>query len=521
MKIKNCIGIIGLFLSLAVMSCYDDKGNYDYEEIEQTYVYAGFEINGYEKAVGDILEIYPTIVNGGDRLGDTARYDYWWTAQRELYREGVNNQQYVIGHGPNLYYQIDLPNISPDRYMITLHMKDKESGIEWTKVTYLRITGSLQEGWLLLCDRQGKAELNMYASKSDGTMVLVKDMLEKSGFPYTTGPRKVMYEDNTNTLDGKKIWILTDEGTGWLTKGDFQWKEDQLMKYRMVEAVGNNYTCADMAQFGMVMFHFEDDAHGNGLQALSFKLMGPVYTGNIAVYEKGASRFTVAPYVGGNLTNPTVEAGIVYDRDNRQFVLCAVSGGAIPEECVRLSDNPKWKVGKELLYMQTTNSQNRTFALFKEEDSEDVMECEVEVKAEFDIAAMGFVTKPVYNKDQVYPNAPHLKNAKFYAYHMTQGYLYYVYGNTLYTWYDGQERELKTFTDGEVTALHCQYVKSGNTQNSEYLLVATYKEDPDVPEDKWGNLYFFASDGAAAVNLSQKNKLSGVGKIVDIDYQLK
>lgn len=520
MKIKNCFWIAGLFLSLAVMSCYDDKGNYDYREIEQTYVFNGFE-NGYEKAVGDILEIYPTIVNGGDPLGDTARYEYRWTAQRELYREGVNNQQYVIGRGPNLYYQIDLPNIDPDQYLITLHMKDKESGIEWTKSTYLRITGSLQEGWLLLCDRKGKAELNIYARKSDESMMLMKNVLEKSGFPYITGPRKVMYEDNSNTSDGKKIWILTDGGTGWLTKGDYQWKEDQLMKYRMLEPVGNDYTCADITQFSMVVFQLEDDTHGNGVQTLNFQNAGSIFSGNIAVYDKGLSSFTVEPYVAGNYSNPTVAGGILYDRDNRQFVMCLVNAGTLPEECVRLSDNPKWNVGKKMLYMQSTASQNRSFGLFEVEGSDDVLECEFALNAEFSMSIMNFVTKPVYNKDQIYPNATHLKNAKFRAYHMTEGYLYYVDGNTLYTWYEGQERVLRNFTDGEVTALHCQYVKTGDTKNSEYLLVATYQEDENVPEDKWGNLYFFATDGASPVNLSQKNKLTGVGKVVDIDYQLK
>ena len=520
MKIKNCFWIIGFFWSLALMSCYDDEGNYDYKDIEQTYVYDGFE-NSYQKSVGDLLEIIPTIVNAGDAWGDTARYEYWWTAQRELYRQGMNNQQYVIGQGPSLYYQIDLPDISPDKYLITLHMKDKETGIKWTKTTYLKITGSLPEGWLMLCDRKGKAELNMYARKSDGTMVLVKDMLEKSGFPYVGGPRKVVYEKNVNSTDGNKIWILTDQGTGWLTKGDYQWKEDQLMKYKMLTPVGEDYTCANIAVFNNVIFQMGDEAHGSGLQAYTPQNMGSIYAGNIAVYDKGTSGFSITPYIGGNYTNPTVMGGIVYDRDNRQFAYCSVNQGTLPEECIRLSDNPKWQVGKEMLYMQSTISNDRIFALFKAGESDDIMECELAIQSQFDVPSLSFKSVPVYRSDRILPNATHLKNARFRAYHMTTGYLYYVEGNTLYAWYDGRERMLRTF-DEEVTALCCEYVNdNGNTQESKYLLVATYKEDPALPEEKWGNLYFFTTDGEAAINLNQKNKVAGVGKVIDIDYQLK
>lgn len=520
MNIKRIAWIVYGLILMGSISCYDDKGHYDYKLVEQSMVIDGID-KGYSKAVGDVLEIIPTIVNYGDPVGDTARYEYWWTAQRELYREGVNNTQYVIGHGPSLYYQVDLPNISPDMYLIVFHMKDKKTEIEWTEMTNLTITGSLQKGWLLLTDKGGNAELNMYAQKSDGKMVLVKNILSKSGFPYTQGPRKIMYEKNMNTADGNKIWILTDAGAGWLTKEDYQWAEDQMMKYKMVEPVGDGYTCRNMQQYGMVIFQLEDEAYRGGFQAVNWQNLGAVYAGNVAVYDKGTSNFTVEPYVGGNYTNPMVAGGILYDRDNERFVYCAVTNSALPEECVRLSDKPDWQVDMKMLYMQSTISQDRIFALFENEGTDDVWQYELQLT--IGISFVGGVpvmeSKPVFNKRELLENAPHLKNARFRTYQMTKGYLYYIDGNTLYTWYDGAEHQIMTFSD-EVTALHCQYV-DGDPASSEYILVATYSDNSEIAEEERGDLYFYTTDGAASVNIAQRNHLKGVGKIVDIDYQLK
>lgn len=519
MNIKNNGWLLLFFWIFFGTSCYEDKGNYDYQPANQTSALDGFA-KDYKLAVGDILEIIPTILNSGDVLGDTARYDYWWTAQRSLHREGENNQQYVIGRGPSLFYQIDLPNISPDDYLIVFHMKDRKTQIEWTHARTLAITGSLQEGWLLLSDKGGNAELNMYARKSDGKVVLVKDLLEKSGFPYLRGPRQITYENNFTSSDGNKIWILTDEATGWLTKTDYQWRDDQLIKYKMVNPVGNNHVNADIKQYQSLIVLFDDKSVG-GFQARDYRNLGSIFGGNIAVYNKGEISFKVEPYVGGSYSNPMINAALLYDSDNQQFVWCPVVGNSTPEESVKLSGDTRWKVGKKMIYMQSVVKSGRIYALFEDPDVADaVWEYDMEIESRFDPASMGFVASPVIRGVRKLENASHLRQAKFIVYHMNDAYLYYTHDKTLYTHYNGDERPLKIYDD-EITVLHTQYVGSGETQNMNYLLLGTYKEDPEAAQANLGDLYFFSTDASNPINLTQRNKVSGVGKVVDIDYQLK
>ena len=521
MNVKYSIGFLLFLWVLAGTACYDDKGSYDYQPVQETYVASGIKIS-YQKAIGEILEIIPTIVNGGDNLGDTSRYEYRWTAQREIEREGEDNTLHVIGHGLSLYYRVELPKLShEDHYLVTLHMKDRVTGIDWTKTTLLTVTGDFPEGWLLLRDEGGKAELDIYAQKSDGSMMLVKDLLKYSGNPYLNGPRKVVYEDATGDSDNV-IWILTDAGTFYIDKKDYFWDETRMMKYIMVEIAGNDYTCEDLASiaFGTKTFQIMED--GGGVQCRVITSKGGIYQGNVAAYQDG-TRFSVAPYFGhGQKRNPMFSSVLLYDTDHQQFVSCGGAMGESPKFCTAMTPESDWKIGKKMLYMQHA-ALNYTYALFGEEGSNDILQCKINFGMGFNPSTGAMGASITMGLKETLTGATHLKNARLRIYHSTTGHLYYVDGNTLYTWYDGHEQPLQTFTE-EVTALHSQLTYATDTDAQKiqsYLLVATYAPRQDIEQDKWGTLYFYTVDQATPVNIREANRVTGVGKVIDIDYQEK
>ena len=125
-----------LFICIAGMltffsaSCYDDKGSYDYHEINEITV-SNWPEDGYTAINNsDTLRITPQweldststepyIAFSMDNGQDTARYEYIWEVQESEVTS--DDQGTIISRERNLVYPVNLP---PTNYYVFLKIRD-------------------------------------------------------------------------------------------------------------------------------------------------------------------------------------------------------------------------------------------------------------------------------------------------------------------------------------------------------------------------------------------------------------
>ena len=141
MNLKNicCFFVMALFF----YACYDDKGNYDYREINEITV-EGIEAS-YARDVDDSLRIYPVLK--GTMYEDTSRFTYRWEAAGRKLAETYN-----------LEIQVDMvPGERSCRFVV----KDKETEVEKYHRFTLNVSSSTAGDLITVLSKyQGRAELS-------------------------------------------------------------------------------------------------------------------------------------------------------------------------------------------------------------------------------------------------------------------------------------------------------------------------------------------------------------------------
>ena len=105
-RILNMITGLSLLGAMTLTSCYDDKGNYDYHELDKVEIdtadlgiQSAYVISRYDK-----LEIEPNIYFNGKLVNDdnTAPLDYVWTIYSAHSGANVDRTIDTIGHQAKL-----------------------------------------------------------------------------------------------------------------------------------------------------------------------------------------------------------------------------------------------------------------------------------------------------------------------------------------------------------------------------------------------------------------------------------
>lgn len=141
MKLRNIT--YGLAVLLLVSSCYEDKGNYDYHDINE------IEISGidplYEIDQYDMLVIEPNLA--GTLYSDTERFTYEWEIDRKIVSEEFK-----------LEYEVEnTPGNKNARFIVT----DKQTGIKSYMRFSLTVTSSTSGDLVMVLSKHnGKAEMS-------------------------------------------------------------------------------------------------------------------------------------------------------------------------------------------------------------------------------------------------------------------------------------------------------------------------------------------------------------------------
>ena len=145
-----------VLLVLACYACYEDKGNYDYEEINSFEVERITTNQMSPYTVGDTVFAVPTLKFAVDSNENDLTYEWRLMGGR------------LIGTERELAYVADTVN---DNYMpvfASLTVTNGKNGLRANALcTFMVFKKNFQEGWMLLSERNGKAELNYLIWKTE------------------------------------------------------------------------------------------------------------------------------------------------------------------------------------------------------------------------------------------------------------------------------------------------------------------------------------------------------------------
>ncbi|WP_185957420.1 PKD-like family lipoprotein [Saccharicrinis carchari] len=204
------------FLLLLLASCTEDLGNYDYIDLKE------IEFNNIESEI-TALSFSDLVIE--PELGDIneSNYLFEWKAIR---RDG-DMQTTIIGEEKNLNYSVKLP---PALYSLVYTVREKEAEVFSRKVVELRVKSITSEGWLVLCDDNGNARLDIHSKVTDQTYF---DILSPYDLGVITGPRKLQVLPNMLTDHNSPFYLFADNAATKLGRNDIEWKPEYDMSYEM------------------------------------------------------------------------------------------------------------------------------------------------------------------------------------------------------------------------------------------------------------------------------------------------
>ncbi len=534
MKMKNMILLSFIFF---LMSCYDDKGNYDYREMaeikienlpETLEILGGIEHIVAQPKVTSSLE--------GEIKDGNPNFEFSYKLEKkggsQLYDEAW------VDLNPSKSLKLDtLISIPSGNYVVWFAVKDKRSSIEYSTTFDVKVTSSTYEGWLVLCNEgeEKRVRMDMISVISADRIEPAYDLLSLLGLPDLKKATKIgFYPAPVQT--GDVIYLMSEEGTYKLDQNTFE-TSDMYNIYTTDFIVApsdpdeNIIEYMPLANMGPPTARAIFAVSNKGNVYALVTAAGAAFEMPINTSVRGKSpEYRVAPYVGISMVrypgNST--AALFYDIDNKRFVGWSFKSPTTNDINQILTPVPNPEVGKlfdfktgmDLVYMEGTSYSNGlVYAILQNASGKRVI-------YGINMSGAGFVQESIYEN----LNAPDFDKATVFAFHSQFPYMFYgvenkVYLHNLGTNITYEMTNIGLSANEEVTMLkfnlyHNNYWWPEPTEEfmaRQYeLMVGTY--DNRVSGVDGGKLGFYKVDGANN-SITKRVEYSGFARIKDVRYR--
>lgn len=199
MNIRNIISLLPSVLALLTASCYDDKGNYDYHELDQVEIdTTGTGVRSeYSIMRFDTLRIDPHIVYNGHEATASDPLSYQWTIFSAVSGSGASSVIDTIGHNAVLDTVISRTG---GTYYVQLVVTNHEDGLK----QFFRVPVSISEvfdgGWMVFYERADEP------GHSD--LALVLNPWTKLNANYNRYYPELYSSTNGSTINGSPVRCL-------------------------------------------------------------------------------------------------------------------------------------------------------------------------------------------------------------------------------------------------------------------------------------------------------------------------
>ncbi len=513
MRIK-ILWVVAFVMTVFFTGCSQDEGNYDYHTLNEPNIMGVPETNSV--LIHDVIDLDPSM---GDNITDLDAYDYEW----KVINNSGDHEETVLSHDRHLCQEVTL---NAGEYTLYFTATDKKSGLFWQKSYALTVSDSSSEGWMVLCDVEGKTRLDMI---SDVTGKTYQDVLKANGMTELAHPYSIQYLPNCGYSDSP-FYLFTEEGATRLSKNNFSWQKDYAFKYEVAKSLDlhpRNMVCD---QSGMMRVCVSD---GYAYTASNMGIQG--------LFAAVNKQPVLAPYVGANV-GATSYASIYlfYDNVNKCFMSCcpflvslslsdtnyhsmedmeSIAMGYKGSDMVTGTAFKDYPVGLDFVYMENTKydpgnaKMGITYTILR--DGSKYYLYGIQLGDMLCYADCTYALGKAYYGDL--SGCADIAKASLFAFSSLRNYMYYAVGGTVYR-VDLSESPLKaekqfTLRDETITVLKFNFYQNSSS-NHDYDLV--------VGSEKQGTGILRIYDGMAGegdFSAVSPKVYEGFGKIVDATYR--
>jgi len=217
--------------TLVLGSCYDDKGNYDYTDLDEVVIdTTGTSIREtYALSRFDRLTLEPNVLLNGTRVNEdsTAPLDYVWTLYSAHTGVGVTYVTDTIGTSPKLDAEI---TPVAGAYTVQLTVKNRETGVERYFKVSCQVEESITAGWMLVyecADEPGSSDIGLVVNplvkkNIDGERTFW-DLNKSSNGKHLEGlPKRIIRPVQSLGSGTDPVYCLTDKTFAVLNNATFE-----------------------------------------------------------------------------------------------------------------------------------------------------------------------------------------------------------------------------------------------------------------------------------------------------------
>lgn len=491
-------------ISSLIVSCYEDKGNYDYKANPEIIVEnPQLQQTGKQNAN---LVVRPIIKNY-----DPSKLTYKWTLRQCVSSPDIY-YGYEIGTSKDLDYKI---TEAPGDYYLYFEAIDPESNVRGFVNYKLRILSFAQQGLMILHGDDTSCEVSILANNKV-TPEWPEEVLQHNVFSTTNGKKVEGVAKSIKYLPMLHYaYIFTDKG-GYRTGGN---------------ALAPIESYADMFMSPIAQEKIEYQAYDvNGYNEF-ISNGGEVYwcqQASSSISKKFdisvfGTTYKAAPYIG---TKGMVEwyFGAIYDQLSRRFLIIQ-SGSTLLSASKNYPEGgfDATNVGKDMIYAE--HGYNRKwFCVMEDPEATNG----IKVRHLYVCNMKGTDNNKIFG-EAAYPlgSAEEIYYARYYAFGSRGNVMYYATDKKIYS-YDYNGNKVSTtqvsldelgYTGYEISMVELyknSYPDFGNLE-SKTLFVGIYD-----PAKKAGKLLSFdVNETSGEVLLPTKREYTGFDKIVDIEYKQK
>lgn len=531
---KYILILLGIWLFAA---CSDDKGNYDYHDINEVMV-AGtadesLEVleagKWYTKVAFVDHLLFDPLIRSTMEKNDASAYEYEWKMipNGDDFKD-IENPDFTISTNR----KIDMPlTMDSGEYACFFIVKDKETGVSWITPFYLRIKSMTEEGWMVLCEENNESRMDMITNTSPTEDLVAHDIWKEEEFR-PGKPIRLLH--NCKGAEGSVSMLVTDKDTYIMDKADLHVGEDNSFRW----------------QFGVVPESIRLDASAMSMYAGKDRWVivdeqGGVYSmdrsvhGSVFEYEinklDGKTPFKAAPFVGTDLSKNWKEMGhaaaVLYDDTHKQFLV--MRNNSEYPSLMTFSGSQLFpaQTGRDIVWMESATC-GTVYALLKDPSTNEFYFYGMKLRGEYEEPdnwwEEGDYTE--YNEQVWYGkvNGPGIENATLFAFQheQTLPYLFYSDGHTIWQFDIGHPdipaKEVLSFPSEEIKVIkfnpfvawvaYADWERARNYQ----LVVGSNVQGAD--ESSCGIMRMYEVPNLMG-ELVQMKEFRELGKIVDIAYK--
>ena len=507
---------------LLLSSCYEDKGNYSYDEIpEITVENLPKSISIVQKA--GYIELNPVIKSSTEGVINENNPNYEFGCILYLQAGAFSDGSRWVDINKEKTMKVNcLADFDTGNYLVWYTIKDKRSGVTKNVTVDVKITSATYEGWMVLSDvgNENLTRLDMISVFSKEDKKPIYDILGANA-PKLKNSVKVLFDAWPRQGTGDIIWLSTKEGTYSLNANTLKTQSiDNLMKSSFILNMGDETAiAADALPF---IGRFVVTNKGN-LFVQNTRVGGGAFELPInTLKEDGDPEFKVAPFIGIPQMRPYTWDGIalLYDTDNQRFLGWDVAKGN-GSHCFVLGE-PENKLfsfttRKKLISMVNTKFNNGTIYSILEDDAKN--------RSIYGINLAGGTFTQTYYQQM---STPGFAEANQFAFHSQYPYLFYSAGNQIYCYHlmNASLSQPLSLEGEEITLLKFNLFQTEKSKLSDssdefmeqeyYLIVGSYKKT--ATNENGGTLRFYKFDQTTKT-LTKVSEYSGFGRIRDVTYR--